>query len=265
MEMQDLRLLLVEPSLVQQRIIRGQLESLGVHRLTSAESSGEALSAIRAKKPDVVLSAMHLADMTGADMLLSLRGHKMTKDLPFILISSERSDQYLEPIKQSGVTAIIKKPCKESDLCQALLRTVELIDPHPIEVSAQVLNNLRVLVVDDSRTARSFVIRVLTNLGLQHFTQAEDGQDAVEIFQRSTFDLVVTDYNMPRLDGQGLLRFIRNESVRPNTPVLMVTTESNEARLSAVSQLGVSAMCDKPFEPHVVRRLIAGIIDVEAS
>ena len=262
MEMQDLSLLLVEPSHVQQRIIRGQLENLGVHRLTTAESSADAFAKIEEARPDVVLSAMHLADMTGAEMLTSLRRADSSKDMPFILVSSESSDQYLEPVKQSGVTSIIKKPCNESDLSTALQRTLELVDPRSVEVSPQVLNNLKVLVVDDSRTARRFVIRVLTNLGLQHFTEAEDGLHAVETLQRTTFDLVVTDYNMPRLDGQGLLRFVRNESSRPKTPVLMVTTESNDARLSAVSQLGVSAMCDKPFAPEVVRRLLAGILNV---
>ena len=258
--MQDLHVLLAEPSHVQQRIIREQLESLGVQHLTLAASGEESLNAIRNAVPDVVLSAMHLADSTGAEMLTTLRGIRAYEDLPFILVSSESSEQYLEPIKQGGVTSIIKKPCKEEDLGEALNRTLELIDPSTADFSPAVLNNMKVLVVDDSRTARKFIRRVLTNLGLQHFTEAGDGREAVEILQRSTFDLVVTDYNMPRLDGQGLLRYIRNESSRPKTPVLMVTSEDQESRLSAVSQLGVSALCDKPFEPQTVRRLIAGVV-----
>ena len=262
MEVEDLRLLLVEPSHVQQRIIKQQLENLGVYRLTTASSSTEAMSMMDAELPDVVLSAMHLSDMTGADLLLKLRASPAHKDLPFILVSSESSDDYLEPIKQSGVTSIIKKPCTEDELTLALRRTLELVDPRSLDASPMALNHLRVLVVDDSRTARRFIIRVLTNLGLQHFTQAEDGRAAVEVLERQDFDLIVTDYNMPRLDGQGLLRYVRNESNQPRTPVLMVTSESNDARLGAVSQLGVSAMCDKPFEPDVVRRLICGMIDI---
>ena len=260
MEMHELRLLLVEPSQVQQRIICEQLENLGVIEPRTAASSSDAFVAMQAEQPDVVLSAMHLADKTGADMLEEMRASASHRDVPFILVSSESSDQYLEPVKQSGVTSIIKKPCREEDLNAALQRTLELVNPNAIEVSAQVLNALRVLVVDDSRTARLFVMRVLSNLGLQHFTEAEDGIQATQLFQQFNFDLVVTDYNMPRLDGQGLLRFIRNESSRPRTPVLMVSSESDEARLGAVSQLGVSAMCDKPFEPQVVRRLIAGLV-----
>ena len=263
MELQDLRLLLVEPSLVQQRIIRGQLENLGVSRLTTAASSAEAFAALEQESPDVLLSAMHLSDMTGADMLTSLRKTSNHRDLPFILVSSEQSDEYLEPVKQSGVTAIIKKPCREDDLSMALRRTLELVNPQAIEVSPQVLNGLQVLVVDDSRTARRFLIRVLTNLGLQHFHEAEDGMAAIGVLQRSNFDLVVTDYNMPRLDGQGLLRYIRNESSQPNMPVLMVTSESQDARLGAVSQLGVNALCDKPFEPTVVRGLLAGLLNAD--
>ncbi len=261
MEVQELSLLLVEPSYVQRRIISGQLENIGVRHLTTVSSSVEAYVALRTHEPHVVLSAMHLSDTTGADMLMAIRGMESHADLPFILVSSERNEQYLEPVKQGGVTAIIKKPCNERDLYRALQRTLDLIGPRTIDVKPQVLTSLQILVVDDSRAARRFVIRVLSNLGLQHFTEAEDGLAAVAALQRSPFDLVVTDYNMPRLDGQGLLRYIRNESCQRQLPVLMVTSESCEARLGAVSQLGVNALCDKPFETEVVRSLLAGIVD----
>lgn len=265
MDVQDLSLLLVEPSQVQGRIISAQLENLGIAQIAKVKSSTEALESLSAATPDVVLSAMHLSDTTGADMLAALRASSAHRDLPFILISSERGSKYLEVVKQSGVTAMIDKPCKEADLHLALQRTVELIEPQTSEVSLEALSHMRVLVVDDSRAARRCIVRVLHNLGLRHFSEAEDGMEAAGMLERSTFDLVVTDYNMPRLDGHGLLRYIRNESSHPRIPVLMVTSESDESRLSAVSQLGVSALCDKPFEPNVVRRLIAGLVTSERS
>ncbi|MEL7372314.1 MAG: response regulator, partial [Myxococcota bacterium] len=237
-----------------------QLETIGIQRMVTAPTVATAWASLRDEVPDVVLSAMHLEDTTGAKMLTEMRSMELYRDVPFILVSSEMGAQYLEPVKQSGVTAIIKKPCKEADLKRALHRTLELVHPRPVEISPQVLNGLHVLIVDDSRAARRYITRVLTSLGLQHFTEAEDGQVAIELIDRVTFDFVVTDYNMPRVDGQGLLRYIRNESTQSNIPVLMVTSESNEARLGAVSQLGVSAMCDKPFAPDTVRRLIVGLV-----
>ena len=77
------------------------------------------------------------------------------------------------------------------------------------------------------------------------------------MLEKETYDLVVTDYNMPRLDGQGLIDFIRRRSSTPSVPVILVTTETDPGKLEAVRQLGVSAICDKSFKPEVVRGVMA--------
>ncbi len=74
---------------------------------------------------------------------------------------------------------------------------------------------------------------------------------------KETFDLVVTDYNMPRLDGQGLLDYIRNRSASPAVPVIVVTTETDPVKLDALRHLGVAAICEKSFRPEVVRELLS--------
>ena len=98
--------------------------------------------------------------------------------------------------------------------------------------------------------------RVLGNLGIENITEAGDGREAAELLASSMFDLVITDYNMPEMDGLALLRHIRGESWQSSVPVLMVTSEQNMGRLAAVERAGVSAICDKPFEAGSIRRLI---------
>jgi len=78
----------------------------------------------------------------------------------------------------------------------------------------------------------------------------------VAIIQQQYFDLVVTDYNMPEMDGRELTEYIRTQSWQSSVPILMVSSESNESRLAAVTQAGVSGVCDKPFEPAMVRGLL---------
>lgn len=261
MLLSDLSLLLVEPSRTQQMIIRRQLEHIGIYRLDAADDAASAIEAMQGGLPDVLLSSMHLPDKTGAQLLVDLRGDERFSQLPFILISSETDLRYLEPIRQNGVTAIISKPCKEGDLKAALQRTIALINPTALELSADTLNELRVLVVDDSGVARKMIRRVLTGLGLERFTEAGDGLEAVEELDRTFFDLVVTDYNMPRMDGHALIEFIRKESSQPSVPVIMVTSEHNQTRLSAVSDAGVSAVCDKPFAPENVREILGHVLE----
>ena len=71
-----------------------------------------------------------------------------------------------------------------------------------------------------------------------------------------SFDLVITDYNMPRMDGREFVRWIRTQSNQPAVPVIMVTTEFDPEKLAQVYQLGVSAICGKSFERDQVRNIV---------
>jgi len=73
-------------------------------------------------------------------------------------------------------------------------------------------------------------------------------------------DLVITDYNMPEMDGKGLVDFIRQQSWQASVPILMVTSEADMGRLAAIESAGVSGICDKPFEAHVVRELLGRLL-----
>ncbi|MEO1575370.1 MAG: response regulator, partial [Pseudomonadota bacterium] len=122
--------------------------------------------------------------------------------------------------------------------------------------------DLKVLVVDDVAYARAHISLVLKTLGIADITQASDGAQAVSELCLRDFDLIVTDYNMPNMDGQELTEWIRNERGDLDTPILMVTSEANESRLSTISQSGVSAMCDKPFHADTVKQLITQALSV---
>jgi len=97
-------------------------------------------------------------------------------------------------------------------------------------------------------------------MGLDNIDEAVNGLEAVELLSNNLFDLVVTDYNMPEMDGRELSAYIREQSTQQSIPIIMVTSEQNDSRLAAVQQAGVSAICDKPFEPENVRQLIKQLI-----
>jgi two-component system chemotaxis response regulator CheY len=119
---------------------------------------------------------------------------------------------------------------------------------------------LKVLVVDDSFTARKHIIRVLGNMGVENLVEAKNGIEALAMVNKDYFDLIVTDYNMPEMDGKELIEHIRNNSVQASVPILMVSSESDVSRIAAVQQVGVSAICDKPFEADTVKQLIERIV-----
>lgn len=259
MDIRELLVVMVEPSGVQQRIISDLFHSVGVTNLINTKNGTEALEVIRKEDPDLVVSALYLPDMSGTDLVHTMRDDPDMQGKAFMLISSETSFRALDPVRQAGTVAILPKPFDKLHLARALLTTLEYIDPKEASLGEFEVESLHVLVVDDSRLARRHIRRVLENMGIEHFVEAENGKEAIDKLSEGYFDLVVTDYNMPEMDGDQLTHYIRERSSQQSIPILMVTSEEDEGRLAAVQQAGVSAVCDKPFEPQSVRVLIEGM------
>lgn len=256
----ELGILLVERSRTQQRIICSKLEQLGMHSIDVAANGADALTRMMLSPPDLVISAMYLDDMTGADLVTQMREDPGLEEIAFMLISSETDFEAIDPVRQAGSVAILPKPFQTADLVTALRATTDYINHTEADLDSLDLESLNVLVVDDSPMARKHISRVLGRMGIKQLTHACDGEEAVRLIEENFFDLVVTDYNMPQMDGQALTRHIREASSQRSVPILMVTSEQDGNRLAAVQQAGVSAICDKPFEPCSVRELIENLM-----
>ncbi|MCB1797888.1 MAG: response regulator [Gammaproteobacteria bacterium] len=257
----ELAVLVVEPSPTQRRIICRALQENGIRTAIECDSGADALVRLAAQSPDLVISSLYLPDMTGTDLVHRIRESADFSDTPFMLISSETRFRYLDPIRQAGVVGILPKPFSAAELRTALATTIDMLDDTVHEIADLDAGALQVLVVDDSALSRKHITRVLQSLGIRRIDHAEDGLRGLEMIEQNYYDFIVTDYNMPRMDGKELIDHIRTESTQSSLPVLMVTSESNQNRLAAVQQSGVSAICDKPFEPAMVRQLVRNIID----
>ncbi len=251
---------LVEPSATQAKFIAAEFQGVGIDRVDVFGSGAEALAAMGKSRPDLVVSALYLPDMSGTDLVGAMRRERDLEQVAFILISSETRPQALEPVRQAGVCGILPKPFAREQLLTALTTTLDFLRQDNDLVREIDGENLRVLLVDDSPSARKFMRRVLENLGIDKFVEAENGREAVAILADTQVDLVLTDYNMPEMDGRELVEYIRKQSWQNSVPVLMITSESNQGRLAAVQESGVSGICDKPFEPAVVKQLLWNLL-----
>lgn len=106
----------------------------------------------------------------------------------------------------------------------------------------------RILAVDDSPSMRDMVRIALTGAGFD-VTQAVDGQQALDLARQSSFDLVLSDVNMPVMDGIALIRALRAEAAYRHTPILMLTTESSVDRKREGKDAGATGWIVKPFDP----------------
>ncbi|WP_310566789.1 response regulator [Hydrogenophaga sp.] len=116
-----------------------------------------------------------------------------------------------------------------------------------------------ILAVDDSASMRKMVAFTLTGAGF-HVVEAVDGQDAFEKAQTHHIDLVLTDQNMPRLDGLGLTKKLRETAKFKTTPILILTTESSDQMKMAGRAAGATGWLVKPFDPGRLIEVIQKVI-----
>ena len=105
-----------------------------------------------------------------------------------------------------------------------------------------------VLTVDDSRTMREMLLLALQDAGY-HVLQAEDGLRGLEVLKDRPADVIITDINMPRLDGFGFIEHVRRDSTHRAVPILVLTTESDAEKKNRARSAGATGWIVKPFHP----------------
>ena len=105
-----------------------------------------------------------------------------------------------------------------------------------------------VLTVDDSRTMREMLLLALQDAGY-HVLQAEEGLKGLEVLKDRPADVIITDINMPRLDGFGFIEHVRRDSTHRAVPILVLTTESDAEKKSRARSAGATGWIVKPFHP----------------
>lgn len=121
--------------------------------------------------------------------------------------------------------------------------------------------NLNFLVVDDFSTMRRIVRNLLKELGYTHVEEAEDGAEALDKLQTGRFEFVVSDWNMPNLDGLEMLKRIRASDALKHLPVLMVTAEAKKENIIAAAQAGASGYVVKPFSAATLEEKLDRIFE----
>ena len=121
---------------------------------------------------------------------------------------------------------------------------------------------LNVLIVDDSAAIRKILQRVLrqTDLPLGEFMEAGDGTEAVALLQKHTFGLILSDINMPQMDGLQLLARIKEMPALKDVPVIMITTEGGQGKVMKAVHLGAAGYVRKPFTADQIKEKLVGII-----
>lgn len=124
-----------------------------------------------------------------------------------------------------------------------------------------VQKSMKILVVDDFPTMRRIIKNLLKDLGFENVDEAEDGAMALDKLRSGSFEFVVSDWNMPNLDGLAMLQQIRADPALSKLPVLMVTAEAKKENIIAAAQAGANGYVVKPFTAAVLEEKLNKIFE----
>ncbi len=119
---------------------------------------------------------------------------------------------------------------------------------------------MKILVVDDFATMRRIIRNILKQIGFENIEEAEDGEQAYAKLKNGNFKFVVTDWNMPNLDGLGLLKKVRSDPELKNLPILMVTAEAEKEKVIEAIKAGVNNYIVKPFTAEILKEKMDKIL-----
>ena len=122
--------------------------------------------------------------------------------------------------------------------------------------------DLNVLIVDDSSAIRKILVRVLsqTDLPIKQVHEANDGAEALKIVEANDVSLILSDINMPSMDGLEFLRQLRAQNLAPGVPVVMITTESSEEHVKQAILAGAQGYIRKPFTADQVKERVLPLL-----
>ena len=122
----------------------------------------------------------------------------------------------------------------------------------------------QLMIVDDSPAMREFISRVITLSGLDvgGCVQASNGEEALALLRANWIDIILTDINMPVMNGEEFLRRVKEDEMLQSIPVLVVSTDGSEHRVQRMMELGAKGYIQKPFSPEELRKSMEGLLGV---
>jgi two-component system, chemotaxis family, chemotaxis protein CheY len=121
---------------------------------------------------------------------------------------------------------------------------------------------VNILVVDDSLPMRSVIMKTIkaSGFGAANFYQAPDGAKALEELRKEWMDLVITDYNMPEMNGGELITEMKKDDDLSSIPVIVVTTEGSKEKVEKFAEMGADAYIKKPFTPETIKEKLTQLL-----
>ena len=219
------------------RLLYQELLSSLDAQIEVAGDGTEGWKKLQAEPFDLVITDVDMPQLGGFDLCRLLRAKPATAEIPIIIASTFDTDRDIIRGFESGATAYLSK----MDLREFLLSTVRDV----LWRSSQVRHRT-ILVVDDSDTIRTLITERLEQADFRVLS-AENGAEAIGMLSRATPDLILSDINMPVMDGFELCRLLKGESKWAAVPLVVMSSSAEKSHMQRMLQYGAAAYLTKPF------------------
>lgn len=248
-----MRALVVDDSRVARRALIGILKhNCGFSDVEEAADGEEGLKVAEEGDFDLILLDWNMPKMSGIETLRAIR--EKGEKTPIVMVTSEAERARVVEAFGAGANNYIVKPYGTKIVKDKVDWTLQ----HADEASKRTLTR-RALIADDSAVLRKLLESALKeHCGFTEFVQVEDGQQAVDATGNNIFDLILLDWNMPNMSGIEALRKIRSNDKR--TPIVMVTSEKEGARVVEAFDAGANNYIIKPFDAHILSKKVAQVM-----
>jgi len=229
-------ILIVDDVAAVRSLVRELLRSLNAH-ITEAADGAQALELALANKFDLIITDYEMPIMDGVSLCQALKNNKQTMGLPVIMLTNFDSSQDITRGFEAGAEAYISK--SEARI-QLLLTTKKTIK------SSQFTREQRILIVDDDNCIRNLLVESLSRAGFQT-SEAVNGKEALQSITTQAPDLILSDINMPEMDGFELSKAVKSNRELSSIPFVVMSANADRAQMVSMVDQGVACYITKPF------------------
>ena len=235
------KVLLVDDSKSVLLAIEALLSPAGLH-IVKATDGLAGQEALKKERFDLVITDIDMPNLNGLDFCQWIKSNPETADTPVIVLSARESDHDIEEGFRVGADAYVPKSVATKELIPRIEAVMN---------KCTYVKNKTVLVVEDSRAIRDIVRKGLATADFKVVT-ADDGQHALEILHDVSPDIILTDLNMPRLNGEELCRRLFSMEQFRILPIVVMSSMSDKPTMQRLIQDGVTAFIVKPFNIDIL-------------
>jgi len=241
-EFKNKKVLLVDDSSTARQIIKRELIQMGFkdQNIRDAADGELALRFLAKTEFHMIISDWYMPNMDGLELLKVVKADNRFKNIPFLMLTTEAEKNKISAAFESSADQYIGKPFKSEPFKQIINKLL---------LGSNSYDDKKILLIDDSAVLRTILTKNLVEVGFQkdNITESKDGEDGLDKLMVEKFDLVITDWYMPKMDGLEFVKMLKEKDHLKNIPLLMVTSEMDSKKELEAFRAGISAYIIKPF------------------